>query len=139
MSSDRPGFAPRSVITVLRLEGLVAFAASIAAYQYLGGNWWLFAALLLAPDLAMLGALAGEKTGARLYNLTHTYTLPAVLAAAGGLSGAMWLVEVALIWAAHIGMDRAIGYGLKYPGFDHHTHLGLIGKARKAEQLANAR
>lgn len=139
MSLDRPGFAPRSVAALLRLEGLAALAASIAAYHYLGGNWWLFAALLLAPDLAMLGALAGEKTGARLYNLAHTHTVPALLAAIGGLSGAIWLVQVSLIWAAHIGMDRAIGYGLKYPGFDHHTHLGLIGKARKAQQLANAR
>ena len=138
MSRTQAGFAPHSVVAVLRVEGLVALAAALVAYQALGGNWWVFAALLLLPDLAMLGALAGNRTGALLYNLAHTYAVPATLAALGQVAEAPQLWQLAAIWMAHIGMDRALGYGLKYPGFDHHTHLGLIGKARRGEQSANA-
>lgn len=130
-----PGIPPNSVTRLLRLEGLVGFAATLTAYWFLGGNWWLFALLLLAPDLSFFGLYAGEKTGAKIYNLAHTYTVPAVLGAIGWFGGVHWLVEISLIWAAHIGMDRAVGYGLKYPDFIHQTHLGLIGKAKK---LANA-
>ncbi len=113
-------------------------AAALVAYQALGGNWWVFAALLLLPDLAMLGAIAGNRTGALLYNSAHTYAVPATLTVLGQLAEAPLLWQLAAIWTAHIGMDRALGYGLKYPGLDHHTHLGLIGKARRREQLANA-
>lgn len=133
--SHTPGFPPSSVTRQLRIEGLVGFVAAVTAYWFLGGNWWLFALLLLAPDLSFLGLYAGEKAGAKIYNLAHTYTVPALLGAIGWFGDIHWLIEIGLIWAAHIGMDRALGYGLKYPGFDHHTHLGLIGKARK---LANA-
>jgi len=133
--SHTPGFPPSSVTRQLRIEGLVGLAVAVTAYWFLGGNWWLFALLLLAPDLSFFGLYAGEKTGAKIYNLAHTYTVPAILGALGWFGGVHLLVEISLIWIAHIGADRALGYGLKYPGFDHHTHLGLIGKARK---LANA-
>jgi hypothetical protein len=133
--SSTPGFPPKAVAIQLRLEGLFALAAIVTAYWFLGGNWWLFAALLLAPDLAFLGYVAGEKTGAKIYNLMHTYTHPMIIGAIGWFGGIPLLVEIGLIWAAHIAMDRALGYGLKYPGLEGHTHLGLMGKARK---LANA-
>ncbi len=86
----------------------------------------------------MLGLLAGEKIGARTYNVVHSYTLPLAAGAIGYFAGIAWLVPVALIWAAHIGIDRAVGYGLKYPSALDHTHLGLMGKARKAAKIANA-
>ncbi len=133
------GFAPAEITALLRVEGLAAFAAAVVAFQLLGGNWWLFAALILAPDLAFLGVLAGPMVGARAYNLAHTYTLPAALGAVAWLAGAMWLVPAALIWMAHIGIDRALGYGLKYPGIDHATHLGWIGKAKKRAPVADPR
>ncbi len=119
--------APRAI---LRLEGLAMLAAAMAAYAQTGKGWWLFAALLLVPDLVMLGYLAGPRIGAALYNLGHSYALPAVLGAA-----AFWLASplgaaLAFIWLAHIGMDRAVGYGLKYPDAFHHTHLGGKGSAR---------
>lgn len=135
MSTSLPGYPPQSVVTTLRIEGFVAFAAAAIAYWFLGGNWWLFALLLLAPDLAFFAYSAGARTGAKVYNLAHTYALPAILGAAGWFGAMPILVEIALIWTAHIGADRALGYGLKYPGYDHQTHLGPIGKARK---LANA-
>ena len=140
MTSQPPaGFPPAEITTLLRVEGFIVFGGAIAAYAALGGNWWLFALLLLTPDFSMLGALRGPVFGARMYNAAHTYAVPAVLGTLAWLAGASWLVPFALIWVAHIGMDRAVGYGLKYPGLDHHTHLGLIGKAkRKADKLAHA-
>lgn len=135
---DTPGIPPRSVTGLLRLDGLAVAVAAIAAFALTGGNWWLFALLILAPDLAMLGLLLGEKAGAQIYNWAHSYTLPIILGAAGQFGGPTWLLQVALIWTAHIAIDRAIGYGLKYPGNIHHTHLGVMGKAKKAQRLANA-
>lgn len=137
-SRPAPGFPPVDVTALLRIEGLVVLVGAVTAYATLGGNWWLFALLLLAPDLAMLGAIRGQRFGARMYNAAHTYTVPAVLGTLAWLAGAGWLVPFTLIWVAHIGLDRAAGYGLKYPGLDHHTHLGLIGKAkRKAGKVAH--
>ena len=134
------GFAPTDVRYLLRIEGLAVFVSTLAAYQLTGGNWWLFAALLLAPDLAMFGALAGQATGARIYNLAHTYSVPVLIGGIALIAGWSAVVPLALIWIAHIGMDRAVGYGLKYPGLDHATHLGWIGKAKhKRGALADPR
>ncbi len=133
-----PGIPPKSVTRLLRLDGLAVALAAIAVYALTGGNWWLFALLILAPDLAMLGLLAGEKIGAQIYNVVHSYTLPIALGAIGHFSGLGWMLPVVLIWIAHIGIDRAVGYGLKYPSSIHHTHLGVMGKARKAAKLADA-
>jgi Domain of unknown function (DUF4260) len=80
--------------------------------------------LFLVPDLSMLGYLSGPQTGAVTYNLFHTYVLPGLLAALGLLTGSTLLVSLALVWFAHIGFDRMVGYGLKYPTgfFDTHLH-----------------
>lgn len=124
------GMPPKSVTTLLRIDGLAVFLAALVSFQLIGGNWWLFALLILVPDLSMLGLLAGERTGVRIYNLVHSYLGPFLLAGAGLVPGIAWAVPAALIWAAHIGIDRALGYGLKYPGAMNHTHLGAIGKAK---------
>jgi hypothetical protein len=135
MSSHTLGFAPKGVRNLLRVEGLVVFAAAIAAFVVTGGNWWLFAVLILAPDLAFLAAAAGEKAMARAYNIAHTYTAPAVLAGVGLVAGWTLAVSIAIIWIAHIGIDRALGYGLKYERVAQATHLGWIGKASKRGTL----
>jgi hypothetical protein len=113
---------------VLRLEGAAAFAASAALYAHAGFSWPLFAILFLAPDLAMLGYLAGVRIGAGAYNVAHTYALALPLALFGFLAGRPAILAVALIWIAHIGFDRALGYGLKYPTAFGDTHLGRIGR-----------
>jgi hypothetical protein len=133
------GFMPFEVTALLRIEGAVLLAAVVTAFHLLGGNWWLFGALILAPDLAMFGLLAGPKIGGRIYNLAHTTVIPALLGGVAWATGEMWFVPFALIWLAHIGLDRAVGYGLRYPELDQATHLGWIGKARKrSEAIANA-
>ena len=87
-----------------------------------------FLALVLAPDLAMLAYLAGPRWGSIVYNLAHT-TAPALsLALAGFLAGAPIASAAGLIWIAHIGLDRALGYGLKYSSGFGDTHLGPIGR-----------
>jgi hypothetical protein len=108
---------------LLRLEGAAVFAAAVWAYAALGASWWLFALLLLVPDVSMLGYLAGPRVGAWSYNAAHTYLFPAALAAVSLLSGWTFGLALALIGVAHIGMDRTLGYGLKQPSGFHDTHL----------------
>jgi hypothetical protein len=115
-----------------RVEGGVLLALALLLYGKSGGEWWLFALLLLAPDLSAVGYLGGPGLGAATYNLFHNYLLPGVLAAFGVLSVGALAVWLALIWFAHIGMDRLVGYGLKYPTSFSETHLGRIGRERRA-------
>ena len=88
-------------------------------------SWLLFAVLILAPDIGMIGYLRGTRIGAWSYNAFHSYVGP-VIALAGTLAFSRALVPLALIWAAHIALDRALGYGLKYPDAFAHTHLGVL-------------
>ena len=113
--------------TMLRFEGIALFGAATATYFWLGAPVWLFVVLALAPDISMLGYLAGPHTGSRLYNVFHTYLVPIALGAIGFWAGIPPITWVALVWIAHIGMDRAVGYGLKYPTGFKHTHLSREG------------
>lgn len=112
----------------LRAEGLAAFATSLGAYFALGGGWPLLLLLFLAPDLSMLGYLGGARVGAVSYNTLHSYVLPLALLGAAGASGGDLLLRVTLVWIAHIGFDRALGYGLKHGTGFRDTHLGRIGR-----------
>lgn len=111
--------------TILRLEGAGLFAVATAAYFTIGGPVWLFVALALAPDISMLAYLAGPHVGSSLYNAFHTYLAPVALGVAGVWLGVTPFSWVALIWAAHIGVDRVVGYGLKHPTGFKHTHLSV--------------
>jgi len=115
--------APR---TWLRLEGLAVLAASVIAYRWQLGGWTTFALLFLAPDLGLLGYFGGPRLGARTYNLTHNYVGPLFLMLYGLYVGRADVVPYALIWTAHIGFDRALGLGLKYPQAFEATHLGRV-------------
>lgn len=117
-----------SVVFLLRLEGLAAAIFSAVLYARTGASWWLFAALWLAPDLSMLGYLAGPCRGARIYNAFHSYVTPAALALCALLFHAHTDLAVALIWANHIGVDRLLGFGLKYADGFGYTHLDRPGK-----------
>jgi Domain of unknown function (DUF4260) len=108
---------------MLHLEGAVIFAIAVYFYRSGGYPWWLFAVLFLAPDLFMMGYLRGARWGAAAYNLVHTTTLPLLLLAGSLLFAAPRGIPYALIWIAHIGIDRALGFGLKYPTFFKDTHL----------------
>jgi len=98
----------------LGLEGLLLLAGTLIAFGALGQPWWLVPAAILAPDIAMTGYLAGTRAGAHLYNLTHATPLPAVMLGAGYWHADRLVMALALIWLAHIGLDRLLGTGLKY-------------------------
>src|SRR5262245_29746216 len=111
----------------LRLEGAAVLGAALVSYRWQLGNWWVFAAAFLAPDLSMAGYLAGPSFGARVYNLVHNYVGPLFLGMYGIGIGRSDVVPWALIWFAHIGLDRLLGFGLKYETAFGDTHLGRIG------------
>jgi hypothetical protein len=115
--------APR---VLLHAEGLAVAVAAIALYFHADYPWWLLVVLVLAPDLSMVGYLAGPAIGAAAYDLAHTYVLPVVLVAVGVIAGAETLAQLGLIWFTHIGVDRALGYGLKYPTGFKDTHLQRV-------------
>jgi hypothetical protein len=118
-----------SVRLLLRAEGVVVLAAALAGYAQFGAGWGVFALWLLVPDLALLGYLAGPRVGAALYNAAHSYAGAVALLVLGVLAAMPWAVAGSLIWCAHIGLDRALGYGLKYGSGFGATHLGRIGRA----------
>jgi hypothetical protein len=110
---------------LLHAEGAAVFLACLVIYGMRGYKWWLFVALFLAPDLSLLGYLGNVKLGTRLYNLVHTEALPVVLALATVFYRPN-LLAVLLIWLAHIGVDRLLGFGLKYPTRFNDTHLARV-------------
>ena len=128
--SVRPssGAATGSVRLWLRLEGLAVVAVGAYLYARGGYSWTLFAALFLVPDLSFAAYLAGPRVGAFGYNVLHSYAGPLALAAVSLAAG--WSPAFALIWTVHIGFDRMLGYGLKYPAAFGDTHLGVIGRGR---------
>lgn len=111
---------------LLRLEGLFVLIASLVLFAHLDGRWGLFALLFLAPDLSMLGYLAGRRLGSILYNVVHSYATVLLLSLLAALTTrASWLPWLCLL-AAHIGLDRMLGYGLKYPTAFADTHLQRV-------------
>ena len=94
---------------LLRLEGLMLLAASVALYARLQGEWLLFAELFLVPDLSFAAYLFGPRAGATAYNATHSTIGPLVLLSAGILAAVPMAAPLALIWLAHVGFDRALG------------------------------
>jgi hypothetical protein len=122
------------VTTLLRIEGGALLAAAAAGYGWFGGSPWLFLALFLAPDLSMAGYLAGSRIGAWTYNAFHTTLPPLALLSVGLWTGSEISRLLALVWLAHIGFDRALGYGLKRATGFGDTHLGTIGRRAPAAE-----
>ena len=123
------GAAAGPVRAWLRTEGLAVLLLSVMFYWHSGRSWWMFFGLLLVPDLSMLPYLLNAKAGSISYNIVHSYVLPLSLAAAAVALGKVVLLPYLSIWTAHIGLDRLLGYGLKYASGFGATHLGTIGKA----------
>jgi hypothetical protein len=111
---------------LLHIEEATLLLLTLFAYQHLHYSWLLFAILFLTPDLFMLGYLANTRVGAATYNLAHTLTLPLALFFISYLQHWHLAPALALIWTAHIALDRLLGYGLKYPTYFKDTHLQHI-------------
>ena len=112
----------------LQLEGAVLFCASLFLFNSTHQHWWWVPALLFVPDVFMLGYARSTQLGALIYNIGHTHLLPACLALYGLHNHRPFVIGIGLIWLAHIGMDRVLGYGLKYDDDFKHTHLGSLLK-----------
>lgn len=107
----------------LHVEGLAVLIGAVIVYGMSEYNWWLFIILLLAPDISMLGYLRNEKVGAYVYNIFHTYVIALLAIGLGYFMEASLLMALGIIWTAHIGMDRMLGFGLKYTDSFQATHL----------------
>jgi hypothetical protein len=119
---------PTSPQVLLHLEGAALLVGSLVLYGELGVSWWLFVLLFLAPDLALLAYLGKDKRlAAMCYNIAHTYVLPVGLFVLGFIAERGWMMGLALIWVAHIGFDRLLGFGLKYPTVFKPTHVQQAG------------
>lgn len=115
-----------SMSRTLRAEGAAIFLAALWAFHLSGASWALFAALILTPDLFMLGYLAGPRVGAIFYNLIHSYTPVLALGAILYAMNVQLALPLTAIMVAHIGIDRAMGYGLKRTSGFKDTHLGVF-------------
>lgn len=113
---------------ILRVESAAVGIAAVVAYLTMGGPALLLIPALLAPDLSALGYLASPRVGAVTYNLVHNWALPAALGILAIVIHEPLPLAVATVVAAHVGFDRALGYGLKLPTGFQDTHLGRIGR-----------
>jgi Domain of unknown function (DUF4260) len=114
----------------LRLEGAAAFIAGLALYGWLGGPWLLVVPLLLLPDLSAVGYLRGPRLGAVTYNVVHNWALGLAVLGVGSATAIAPIAIAGAVLVAHVGMDRAAGYGLKLSTSFHDTHLGRIGREK---------
>ncbi|TMN20872.1 DUF4260 domain-containing protein [Lentibacillus cibarius] len=109
-------------ITV-RLEGLAIFLMGTYLYFTMSDNVWLYLLLALSPDISMVGYLIHTHIGYQLYNVFHTYVITILFLLLGVIMNTDIIIEIGLIWTAHIGMDRLVGFGLKYPTEFHDSHV----------------
>jgi hypothetical protein len=127
-----PGVVTGRPRVFLRVEGFVLLVAALVAFSRTGQAWWLLPATLLLPDLGALGYLLSRSAGALLYNLAHATPLPLALVGLGLWQQAPLAVALGAVWLAHIGMDRAMAYGLKHDDDFGHTHLGRHGRPQQS-------
>ena len=118
------------VVIWQRLEGAVFLAGALWWFHLNSGSWWLFLVFLFTPDIFCFGYLKNTKTGAFFYNLSHSLLIPGVILLLSHPGYKHHVFNAALIAVAHIGMDRMLGYGLKYDDSFKHTHLGWIGRKK---------
>jgi hypothetical protein len=128
-TAEATGAVTGGLRTMLRLEGLTLFAGMTLLYAVWGGSWWIYAILFLVPDLSFVAYFSGPKFGAMIYNAAHSYMAPMAMMITGFATEATLVLSIAMIWLAHIGFDRALGYGMKYSAGFGFTHLGRIGRA----------
>ena len=108
---------------LLKLEEVAMFGASIWLFSTLGFAWWWYPVLLFVPDLSMAGYLGGTRAGALVYNFFHHKALGIITFSLGLLLAFPWLQLAGVILFGHASLDRALGFGLKFPDSFQHTHL----------------
>jgi hypothetical protein len=127
-STEAPGAVTGGLRTLLRLEGLALLIGMTLLYYIWDGSWWVYALLFFVPDISFAAYLSRPRFGALVYNAAHSYLGPMAMMTGGFATASPLVLSIAMIWLAHIGFDRALGYGLKYTSGFTDTHLGRIGK-----------
>lgn len=122
------GVKRAAVDLMLRAEQVAILATGIVVWTANGGPWPLLIPAWLLVDLSMIGYLGGPRLGSITYNAAHNLVLPLGLLGVGWWTATGWLVLSASVFLTHIGLDRALGYGLKLPTDFRDTHLGRIGR-----------
>ena len=117
-----------AVDMLLRAEQVAILGAGIALWVANGGPPLLLIPAWLLVDLSMIGYVSGARLGSITYNAAHNLVLPIALLGLGWWTDTGWIVLAAAVFITHIGLDRALGYGLKLPTDFRDTHLGRIGK-----------
>ncbi len=133
-TQDRVALPTATVRGWLRLEAAAAFVAGLALYGWLGGPWLLIIPLLLLPDISMAGYLVNPRVGALTYNAVHNWALGLGVFGLAVATQSLPLALAGAVLVAHVGMDRALGYGLKLSTSFQDTHLGRIGRDRSEAQ-----
>jgi hypothetical protein len=111
---------------LLRIEGLAVLLGATVLYVHADYSLLAFVLLFLVPDISFSGYLFGPRIGAIVYNAVHTYLVPVGVGVFGVATNADLAVQLALIWLAHIGVDRLLGYGLKYRTGFSDTHFDRV-------------
>lgn len=130
MSKIENGVVTGNIRSILRLEGVAIFLFSLMAYEFMGFPWGFFVLVFFIPDLSLLAYFHSPKVGAIAYNIMHSYILPLMLFAYGFFVSSPIATQLAIIWIAHIGFDRALGFGLKYERGFRYTHFGKLGHSK---------
>jgi hypothetical protein len=112
---------------LVKLEEAAQWALSVFLFSQLPFAWWWYPALLLLPDLSMVGYAVNTRVGAAIYNIFHHKALGIAVGTAGWTMDNPLLMLSGVILFGHSAMDRVFGYGLKYPDHFRNTHLGRIG------------
>lgn len=130
MNRSENGFVTGKVRWLLRLEGLAIFFFALMAYEFMGFTWGFFVLVFFIPDVSWLAYFHSSKVGAFVYNIMHSYILPLMLFAYGFFVSSSIANQLAIVWVAHIGFDRALGFGLKYAQGFRYTHFGKLGHSK---------
>ena len=115
---------------LLRLEEAAMFGLTIYLFSKLPFAWWWYVALILTPDIGMIGYAVNNKAGAFTYNLFHHKGIAIVVYVAGLVMHLDLLQLAGLILFGHSSLDRMLGYGLKYEDGFKHTHLGYLENSK---------
>ena len=110
-----------------RAESAAIFLAATYVYFSNHYSWIVYVVLLFSFDIFMIGYVMNGRIGALLYNLGHSMILPSLLVVVYLIHRSDITLGLTCLWFAHIGIDRALGYGLKLTTGFRHTHLGTIG------------
>jgi hypothetical protein len=116
----------------LQVEGATLLIGSLIAFSITHRSWWLVPLVLFVPDVFMAGYIGGTRVGAYVYNLAHATPLPAMLMGYGWWQNKSLFLAIGVVWLGHIGMDRMLTFGLKYPDHFQHTHLSHSKNGRTA-------